>query len=709
MGVPIPHTLASGDIRGRYVGSLLPCASWTGSGQSIGILEFSGFNTDDITAYETYYTLNSFGGVPTVQVLVADDPNGLPPDQAPQLPVTGLLGTAEASADIELAIAMAPQAQVIVFEGHNPYNPDPVLALMSNNPNVGQFSSSWFFGVGANTQQLLTVLAAQGQSFFQASGDWGAYEPTTATCPPNDVAAIADGGVSATEPPPTDARSMTYVTVVGGTALTANYNLFYETTWSQAQADTSTGWGSGGGILPTVLMPNYQASANPQNPEVSSTNRMLPDVAMVADNLSNLNTNCNGVGPYPNDVDPLSHNQLGPCPTAQLTPGQWQPFQGTSASAPLWAGFMALINQQAGPGLGRVGFANPAIYQIGKDSTRYAQSFRDIGSGPTTGQGSSAPNGCGFTYTAQTGYDLTTGWGTPQCGLIQQMNMRPTINVGAWGNANEGPFICISGQGFTAGGTVTVQYAGVPEVPNDVKIVSSSLTVGADGSFNMNDNEQEFVNAAVASGVTGCTADEIASGVVSVNVIDNMTGISATATMPASYWCQVTQVVSYGAICPRVNIYYEQYDACTSLPSQAGGTDFVPNGAYVVFEVDEINNPSTQTFHFDPNKLYVQQPTQQDFADSTLYIYSLIFQTFAAVPGTFEAGEDALFTQPGFLATVVSITSGDPAIVANNTSYSLYYASQLTDPFVNMIKSNASQTSWTVNESCCDIGIATCN
>ena len=42
---------------------------------------------------------------------------------------------------------------------------------------------------------------------------------------------------------------------------------------------------------------------------------------------------------------------------------------GTSASAPLWAGFAALVNQQAAAsGKPSIGFVNPAIYAIGKSS-----------------------------------------------------------------------------------------------------------------------------------------------------------------------------------------------------------------------------------------------------------------------------------------------------------------------------------------------------
>jgi subtilase family serine protease len=82
-------------------------------------------------------------------------------------------------------------------------------------------------------------------------------------------------------------------------------------------------------------------------------------------------------------------------------------FMGTSCAAPLWAGFTALVNEEAADsGVPSVGFLNPALYAIG-ESAIYNSCFHDTKSGNNTWPGS--PNN----YTATTGYDLCTGWGTP--------------------------------------------------------------------------------------------------------------------------------------------------------------------------------------------------------------------------------------------------------------------------------------------------------
>ena len=61
------------------------------------------------------------------------------------------------------------------------------------------------------------------------------------------------------------------------------------------------------------------------------------------------------------------------------------PIGGTSAAAPLWAGFTALANQQAAAnGEPTVGFINPAIYAIGRQAAAMRLAFHDITTGNNT-------------------------------------------------------------------------------------------------------------------------------------------------------------------------------------------------------------------------------------------------------------------------------------------------------------------------------------
>jgi subtilase family serine protease len=80
---------------------------------------------------------------------------------------------------------------------------------------------------------------------------------------------------------------------------------------------------------------------------------------------------------------------------------------GTSLAAPLWAGFTALVNEQAAnEGLPSVGFLNPAFYAIAQSSLD-TDAFHDITNGNNFWPGSPSE------YSSAPGYDLCTGWGTP--------------------------------------------------------------------------------------------------------------------------------------------------------------------------------------------------------------------------------------------------------------------------------------------------------
>jgi subtilase family serine protease len=357
-GVP-----ASGSqTNGAYLGSdfrhaYAPGVSLNGAGQMVGLFEADGYYTSDITAYET---LAGLPNVPLINVSV-DGFNG-PPGS----------GTEEVSLDIEMAIAMAPGlAAVVVFEGPNNVSDWlDILDNMSSSNQIQQFSSSWGYTGGANPNtsfdSVFQKMAAQGQSFFQASGDGDAW--------------INPIWVPAASP---------YLTSVGGTGLTmsgAGVAYSSEFVWNSGNLGPGDAWppngngywGSGGGISTVYSIPSWQQGISMTANNGSTNMRNIPDVALTADSI--WITYSNG----------LSGN-----------------FMGTSCAAPLWAGFMALVNQQADASTGtNVGFINPAVYAIGQGPS-YTSCFNDITAGNNT-SGVSPTN-----FYAVAGYDLCTGWGTP--------------------------------------------------------------------------------------------------------------------------------------------------------------------------------------------------------------------------------------------------------------------------------------------------------
>ena len=150
------------DFRAAYV----PDTALTGAGQAVGLLQFDGYNASDITYYESQAGLPN---VPLVNVLV-DGASGHP---------SGGGGEVEVCLDIETAISMAPGlSQVIVYMAPNPSPFEDLLNRMATDNLAKQLSCSWYIsGGGADpvADQIFQQMAAQGQSFYNASGDADAF------------------------------------------------------------------------------------------------------------------------------------------------------------------------------------------------------------------------------------------------------------------------------------------------------------------------------------------------------------------------------------------------------------------------------------------------------------------------------------------------------------------------------------------------------
>lgn len=168
----------------------------------------------------------------------------------------------------------------------------------------------------------------------------------------------AQNGATAVDYPASDPN----VTGVGATNITETSTGAYssESAWS----------GSGGGVSVTWAKPSFQSA-------LSGSYRSVPDVAT--------------------DGGPNS-------PWYIYSAGSWQQVWGTSAAAPSWAAFTAIYDQYAAAkGKAALGYANPTLYSIGAGST-YSSAFHDVKSGSNGG------------FSAGTGYDRVTGWGSYNAG-----------------------------------------------------------------------------------------------------------------------------------------------------------------------------------------------------------------------------------------------------------------------------------------------------
>jgi subtilase family serine protease len=330
----------------------------TGAGQSVGLFQFDGYNMSDVQAY--FSNVGQSLNVAINNVLIDGASGGSDGNDLEQV------------ADIVEAVSMAPGLdQVRVYIG--PYSTFTVgvtdthiFNRMAYDNIAKQLSCSWTWQVTDPTYNdwIFSQMQAQGQSLFVASGDWGSF--------PN--------GADPYYYPAEDA----HVTAVGGTSLETNGA-------GGAWVSESAWWASGGGPSQHgVPIPDYQTLSGVINTSNngSTTLRNVPDVAAEADydNYYCANGSCHG--------GLLDYN-----------------LAGTSLAAPTWAGYMALANQQEETNYNTsVGFINPLIYPMGLGSG-YSTDFHDINDSSSNG-----------TYFAVTGYDLVTGWGSPNgAGLISAL------------------------------------------------------------------------------------------------------------------------------------------------------------------------------------------------------------------------------------------------------------------------------------------------
>jgi uncharacterized repeat protein (TIGR01451 family) len=371
-------TTGSGPF-GNYIGddfrhAYVPGTTLDGTGQTVALVQFDGYFASDIAAYEG---LTGRPNIPLQNVLI-DGFSGAPTFNG---------GEVEVSLDIEMVISMAPNiSKIILYEG-SPFNfhPNDVLNQIAVDNAARQVSSSWGWNGGPNltTDQIFQQMALQGQTYFNATGDSDAFLPGE-----------LDNPFQITEP-----SSNPFITQVGATTLTMNgpgQTYASETVWNWGIRFGADGIGSSGGISSFYSIPSWQSNINMTLPQGSTITRNVPDVALTGD-----------------DVFVIADGGF-----------QFPGTGGTSCAAPLWAGFTALVNQQAAiNGRFPVGFINPALYSVAS-SPIYTSCFHDTTTGNNEWSGS--PN----LFSAVRGYDLCTGLGTPNgTNLINAILARTTVPV----------------------------------------------------------------------------------------------------------------------------------------------------------------------------------------------------------------------------------------------------------------------------------------
>lgn len=438
------------DMRAAYYGG----STLTGSGQSLGLLEYAGTDLADVNTY--YNNVHQTNSVP-INLIATDS-------TSTTCVYSAGCDDTEQSLDITQALGMAPGlTKLDVYVGGT----DAAILNAMLQGGDAQLGCSWAWSPADPSvdDPYYQGFAADGQNFFVAAGDYGAW-PTPR---------------SPYYYPAEDA----YVTAVGGTDLS--------TSSAAGPWSSETVWSSGGGgISPDAIpIPSWQTQTATSCSSCSKSYRNAPDVSANA-----------------NYTFYVCANQTS-C-TANV-------YGGTSFAAPMWAGYMALVNQQSvANGSGLVGFINPSLYTIG-NSGSYSTDFHDITSGS---------NG----YSASTGYDLATGWGSPNgAGLIDalsgpaapgfSLSASPSSLSVAQGNSGSTQITMATTGGFSS--SVALSASGAP---TGVSVGFSPNPISGNGS---------------SSQLTFTVASTVAAGTYSITVTGTpssgtpeTTTVSLTVTAP---------------------------------------------------------------------------------------------------------------------------------------------------------------------------------
>src|SRR5208282_3113196 len=250
-------------------------------------------------------------------------------------------------------------------------------------------------------------------------------------------------------------------------------------------------------------------------------------------------------------------------------------YGGTSFAAPMWAGYLALANQQAAANGDSIGFINPTIYPAALGSS-YSTLFHDNTSGS-----------CG-TYSAVTGYDLCTGWGSPKTtGLINLLagSSTPSFTLSA----------STSSVTVTQGGsgTSTISVTDVGGFTGSVTLAASGLPSGVTAAFG--------TNPTTGTSVVTLTASSTATtGAATVTITGTSGSLTATTTLALTVNSSATPAFSVSASPTSVTVTQGSSGTSTITVTSTGGFNSattlsasgLPSGVTAAFSTNPVTPPA---------------------------------------------------------------------------------------------------------------------
>jgi subtilase family serine protease len=513
------------DMRAAYYGG----TALTGSGQNLALFEFAGTDLADLS---TYYknvsqtepftpTLISTGGYGTSCV---DSGSSACDDTEQTLDMTQLMGMAPGANMLYMYVC----GDVLASGSGNISDTACISAMVSTTdaPLSKQISCSWGWTPAdpSTLDPYFEQMASQGQNFFAASGDSSAWSASNEAWPADDANIVSVGG--------------TDLTTSGAGGAWAS-----ETAWAD----------SGGGVSPdSIAIPSWQTPVDGCS-GCSKTLRNGPDVS----------GNANFTYYVCADQTTCTANEYG----------------GTSFAAPMWAGYLALANQQAASNGNTIGFINPNIYPAAEGSSESTY-FHDITSGS-----------CGK-YSAATGFDLCTGLGSPHTtGLITLLSgssSSPSFTLSA------SPSSVTVTQGGSGTSTITVTDVG--GFSGSVTLSASGLPSGVTATFGTNPTTS-------TSTLTLTASSTATTGTATVTITGTSGSLTATTTVSLTVNSAASPNFSVSASPASVTVTQGSSGTSTITVTSTGGFNSattlsasgLPSGVTATFSTNPVTPPANGT------------------------------------------------------------------------------------------------------------------
>jgi subtilase family serine protease len=512
------------DMRAAYYGG----TALTGSGQNLALFEYAGTDLADLT---TYYknagqtepftpTLISTGGFATTCV---DSGRSACDDGEQTLDMTQFMGMAPGATMLYMYVC----GDVLASGSGSISDTSCISAMVSDTdaPISKQISCSWGWTPAdpSTLDPFFEQMASQGQNFFVASGDSSAWSASNEAWPADDANIVSVGGTDLT------------TSSAGGPWAS-------ETAWAD----------SGGGVSPdSIAIPSFQTSADTCS-GCSKTLRNGPDVS----------GNANFTFYVCSDQTACTANEFG----------------GTSFAAPMWAGYLALANQQAAANGDSIGYINLTIYPAAEGSS-HATYFHDITSGS-----------CG-TFSAATGFDLCTGWGSPNTtGLITLLAgaSSPSFTLSA------SPSSVTVTQGSS--GTSTISVTDLGGFSGSVTLAASGLPSGVTATFG--------TNPATSTSTLTLTASSTATtGAATVTITGTSGSLTASTTVALTVNSAATPNFSVSASPASVTVTQGASGTSTITVTSTGGFNSattlsasgLPTGVTATFSTNPVTPAANGT------------------------------------------------------------------------------------------------------------------